>query len=148
MNPVEGNERFRNSLRHLAELDGQPPTTNMGKVVWAWPQISAAFERGWRLSDVWSALRKDGIEMSYRSFGVYVHRIRRRLARKAPVEARPVPLAQLTPDAPSAAPTEPATPVSRSPVTDPYASAREQRRLKRESGFEYDPFSVNKHLLE
>jgi hypothetical protein len=147
MNPVEGNERFRNSLRHLAELDGQPPTTNMGKVVWAWPQISAAFERGWRLSDVWSALRKDGIEMSYRSFGVYVHRIRRRLARNAPVEVTSV-LRQPAPSAPSAAPTERATPVSRSPVTDPYASAREQRRLKRESGFEYDPFSVNKHLLE
>jgi hypothetical protein len=46
------------------------------------------------------------------------------------------------------APVGPAKSAPSTPVTDPYASAREQRKLKQESGFEYDPFSNNKNLLE
>jgi hypothetical protein len=141
MSPDGAEKRANNSLRHLAELPGMPPATTAGKVLWAWPQISAALERGWRLCDVWSALRKDGIEMPYVHFRVYVCRIRQRLARKATAGAMPSPAAQPTPVAP--AKSAPLT-----PVTDPYASAREQRKRKRESGFEYDPFSNNKNLLE
>jgi hypothetical protein len=141
MSPDGGEKRANNSLRHLAELPGLPPATAAGKVLWAWPQISAALERGWRLCDVWSALRKDGIEMPYVHFRVYVYRIRQRLARKATAGARPSLAAQPAPVAPA----KPAPPPA---VTDPYASAREQRKRKRESGFEYDPFSNNKNLLE
>ena len=57
MSPDGGEKRANNSLRHLAELPGLPPATTAGKVLWAWPQISAALERGWRVCDVWSALR-------------------------------------------------------------------------------------------
>ena len=141
MSPDGGEKLSSQSLRHLAELPGIPPATTAGKVLWAWPQISAALERGWRLCDVWSALRKDGIEMPYVHFRVYVYRIRQRLARKATAGAMPSPAAQPAPVAPA----ESAPPT---PVTDPYASAREQRKRKRESGFEYDPFSNNKNLLE
>jgi len=141
MSPDGGEKLANNSLRHLAELPGLPPATTAGKVLWAWPQISAALERGWRLCDVWSALRKDGIEMPYVHFRVYVYRIRQRLARKATAGAMSSPAVQPAPvtTAKSAPPTT---------ITDPYASAREQRKLKQESGFEYDPFSNNKNLLE
>ena len=143
MSPDGGEKLSNKSLRHLAELPGIPPATIAGKVLWAWPQISTALERGWRLCDVWSALRKDGIEMPYVHFRVYVHRIRQRLARKAAAGARTpsVVPAQPTPVAPAKSAPPPA-------VTDPYASAREQRKRKQESGFEYDPFSNNKNLLE
>jgi hypothetical protein len=79
--------------------------------------------------------------MPYVHFRVYVYRIRQRLARKATAGARPSQAAQPAPVAPakSAPPTT---------ITDPYASAREQRKRKQESGFEYDPFSNNKNLLE
>jgi hypothetical protein len=138
----DGTEKLSNkSLRHLAELPGTPPATTAGKVLWAWPQITAALERGWRLCDVWSALRKDGIEMPYVHFRVYVYRIRQRLARKAAAGARPGSVVPLAPVAPAKS----APPAA---ITDPYASAREQRKRKREYGFEYDPFSNNKNLLE
>jgi len=87
--------------------------------------------------------------MSYRSFGVYVHRIRRRLARKAPVESK----------AGSAGAADARRAIRRADrarntsvsfaATDPYASAREQRRLKRESGSNTTPFpSTNTYSNE
>jgi hypothetical protein len=34
-----------------------------------------------------------------------------------------------------------------SPPTDPFNNLREQREKKEQSGFEYDPFSINKDLV-
>jgi hypothetical protein len=103
------------------------------------------------MSDVWSALREDGIEVPYDHFRVYVSRIRRRIARSSiPPPAAPAPIgvqANSGQDASSntesaAAPTTPSAPA------DPYSAVRAQRRLKQQSGFEYDPFSSDKDLLE
>jgi hypothetical protein len=68
--------------------------------------------------------------MPYNQFRVYVSRIRRR--KEASLRL---------PAAPERPPDQPAT-------NDPYMGIREQRKLKRRTGFEYDPFSTDKDLLE
>jgi hypothetical protein len=153
MNPDGGDKRSAKSLRHLAELLGKPPATTTGKVIWAWPQISAALQRGWRTFEVWSALREDGIEIQYDQFRVYLSRVRRRLARlsaqraQAPTQDTPEPHSEA--EVPStSAPQPPAAPPSPPTPADPYSGVREQRQRKRQSGFEYDPFSSDKDLLE
>ncbi len=142
MKPDENEKRSAKSLRRLANLAGEPPTTGTGKVVWAWPQISAALQRGWRMFDVWSALREDGIEIPYDSFRVYVSRLRR--GRIPAARTIPTPAIEPTPPVPEA----PAQPVAPPSATDPYAGIREQRKLKQQTGFEYDPFSTNKDLFK
>ena len=150
MNPDGSDKRSAKSLRRLGALPGIPPATTAGKVLWAWPQIWAALQRGWRMCDVWSALREDGIEVPYDHFRVYVSRIRRRMARSSmlpPAQASTGVKADSEQTASSntesaAALTTPSAPV------DPYSAVRAQRRLKQQSGFEYDPFSSDKDLLE
>jgi hypothetical protein len=96
--------------------------------------------------DVWSALREDGIEVPYDHFRVYVSRIRRRMARSStppPAQASTDPGQAADPKTES---TVAAVPPSAPP--DPYSAVRAQRRLKQQSGFEYDPFSSDKDLLE
>ena len=119
-------------LLRLGSLPQQPPPSKTGKVVWAWPKIVDALNAGWRLSQVWEALREDGIEMPYNQFRVYVSRIRRR---KVTVTPQPSPPMR------SPAPAE-------TTASDPYSTIRKQRKLKHRSGFEYDPFSTDKDLLE
>ena len=151
MNPDGSDKRSAKSLRRLGALPGIPPATTAGKVLWAWPQIWAALQRGWRMFDVWSALREDGIEVPYDHFRVYVSRIRRRMARSS----MPPPAAQAPTEAQASSghiadrgseSTVAAGPPSAS--VDPYSAVRAQRRLKQQSGFEYDPFSSDKDLLE
>ena len=140
---TDGKGRPAKSLPNLASLPTNPPTTSTGKVAWAWPKISAALQAGWRMHDVWSALQADGVDIPYKQFRVYVSRLRRRFVQSppAPVPTKPTP--EPTPTVP-ATPAKPAAPSA----TDPYAGIREQRKLKRQGGFEYDPFSTDKDLLK
>jgi hypothetical protein len=101
--------------------------------------------------DVWSALREDGIEVPYDHFRVYVSRIRRRMARSS----MPPPAAQAPTEAQASSGhiadrgSESAMAAAPPPApADPYSAVRAQRRLKQQSGFEYDPFSSDKDLLE
>jgi hypothetical protein len=144
MNPDGSDKRSSKSLRHLGALPGIPPATTAGKVLWAWPQIWAALQRGWRMFDVWSALREDGIEVPYDHFRVYVSRIRRRMARSS------MPPPASTDPGQAADPKTESTMAAAPPSApgDPYSAVRAQRRLKQQSGFEYDPFSSDKDLLE
>ena len=121
------------ALPRLESLPQQPPPSMTGKVVWAWPKIVDALNAGWRLGQIWEALKEDGIEMPYNQFRVYVSRIRRR---KASISLQP------------ASPTASAQPAEEAVNSDPYAGIRKQRKLKRRTGFEYDPFSTDKDLLE
>jgi hypothetical protein len=151
MNPDGSDKRSSKSLRHLGALPGIPPATTAGKVLWAWPQISAALQRGWRMANVWAALREDGIEVPYDHFRVYVSRIRRRLARSSmppPAAQTPTGVQANFGQAATASIESAAPPTSPAPTADPYSAVRAQRRLKQQSGFEYDPFSSDKDLLE
>ena len=133
MNRSKDERSAPKTLLRLESLPQQPPPSNTGKVIWAWPKIVNALNAGWRLSQIWEALREDGIEMPYNQFRVYVSRIRRRKLTVAPQPVSPPTDAQ-TPAEPTA--------------SDPYSGIRKQRNLKHRSGFEYDPFSTDKDLLE
>ena len=126
-----------------------PPATAAGKVLWAWPQILAALQRGWRMSDVWSAMREDGIEVPYDHFRVYVSRIRRRIARQSIQLTAPLAQSEVQANLGKAAsPNSESTMPGPPAAADPYLAVRAQRKLKQQSGFEYDPFSSDKDLLE
>jgi hypothetical protein len=156
-----------NPPQHLAALSEQPPASGTGKVVWAWPWIEAALARGWGVREIWRALEADGLAIPFDQFRVYVPRVWKRMARQQEQQQRQQPAQPTTPPpqqirAPALQPpaltpsstraASPPTPPNAQPaphqVHDPYASAREQRRRKASSGFEYDPFSINKNLLE
>jgi hypothetical protein len=90
-----------------------------------------------KLREVWEAARLDGLEIPYPQFRVYVSRLRRK--QKKPSQSLPQP-----------PPTH--TSVGRGEAdpsrSDPFRNLREQREKKQQSGFEYDPFSINKNFID
>jgi hypothetical protein len=75
--------------------------------------------------------------MSYAQFRVCVSRLRRRRHRKLPEQCRNnrhSRRTQITGPDPSR--------------SDPFRNLREQREKKQQSGFEYDPFSINKNFID
>jgi hypothetical protein len=108
----------------------------MGQVVAAWEEIEAGLATGMKLREVWEAAKLDGLEIPYPQFRVYVSRLRRRSQRSS--ASAPVPPLTLT----NGLHELPAP-----PPPDPFNNLREQREKKQQSGFEYDPFSINKNLI-
>ena len=89
-----------------------------------------------KLREVWEAAKLDGLEIPYPQFRVYVSRLRRR-------QRRPTSAPQPPPALTNAERGLPAP-----PPPDPFSNLREQREKKKQSGFEYDPFSINKNLID
>jgi hypothetical protein len=123
-------------LVHLRSLLSVLPATNTGQVTAAWGQIEAGLARGMKLREVWEAAKLDGLQIPYPQFRVYVSRLRRR--RQLPPTSAPQPPPALTN-------VEPGLPV---PPPDPFRNLREQREKKKNAGFEYDPFTINKNLID
>ncbi len=88
------------------------------------------------LKEVWEAARKDGFEMSYAQFRVYISRLRRRRQPPSPSPRQPQPTVTSA-DSGSPAPA----------TSDPFRNLREEREKKEKSGFDFDPFSMNKNLI-
>jgi hypothetical protein len=86
-----------------------------------------------KLREVWDAAKLDGLAIPYPQFRVYVSRIRRRQRRSTSTPQPPQPT-DVARELPAAAP-------------DPFRNLREQREKKKQSIFEYDPFSINKNLI-
>jgi hypothetical protein len=135
-NPPPRRSKTRSGLVNLRSLLSVQPATSTGQVTAAWEEIEAGLARGMKLREVWEAARLDGLEIPYPQFRVYVSRIRRRSQRSR--TSGPQPADALTNE-------EHGLPVP-SP-TDPFNNLREQREKKDRSGFEYDPFSINKNLI-
>ena len=112
------------------------PATNTGHVTAAWDEIERGLARGMKLREVWEAAKLDGLEIPYPQFRVYVSRLRRRRQRLS--TSAPQTLPALTS-------VERGLPV---PPPDPFSNLREQREKKKNAGFEYDPFSINKNLID
>lgn len=136
--PKPRRRKSRSDLVHLHSLPSTQPATKIGQVIWAWAEIEAGLTAGMKLKEVWTAASHDGIEMSYVQFRVCVSRLRRRHHR-APPSVPEQPLSQQT-NADNGSPDP-----SRS---DPFRNLREQREKKQQSGFEYDPFSMNKNFID
>ena len=136
-NPPPRRRKTRSDLVHLRSLLTVQPATNTGQVTAAWGEIEAGLARGMKLREVWEAAKLDGLEIPYPQFRVYVSRLRRRRQRSSTLRhrnRRP----QLVND-------ERGLPAP--PPPDPFNNLREQREKKEQSGFEYDPFSINKNLI-
>lgn len=95
----------------------------------------AGLAAGMKLKEVWEAATKNGIDTSYAQFRVYISRLRRRQRSNI----APLP-PQLIGNAASS---------EHLPQPDPFRNLREQREKKKKAaGFEYDPFSINKNLID
>lgn len=114
------------------------PQSKAGKVLWVWPEIVAGLDAGWKLKDIWKAALQDGIEMTYKEFTVYVSRIRRKKNRLPPQDR----------DEPHSRFRSTETSLPSSEGADPFQNIRQQREKKRIGGFEFDPFSDNKGLID
>ena len=135
-NPQSRRRKPRMDLVHLRTLLSTQPATGTGQVVAAWKEIEAALLRGMKIRQVWEAAKLDGLDVPYNQFRVYVSRLRRR--RLPALASEPSRPASTGADISS----RPAPPPS-----DPFRNLREQREKKEKSGFEYDPFSINKNLI-
>jgi hypothetical protein len=105
-------------------------------VIWAWAEIEAALAVGIKLKEIWEAAGRDGLEMSYAQFRVYVSRLRRR-RQLSKTREQPPPASGAVDNHDDGLP---------APPSDPFRNLREQRKKKKHSVFEYDPFSINKNL--
>lgn len=113
------------NLRALSETK---PRTKFGQVLRAWPQIQMSLDGGRTMSEVWQALRLDGIETTYGQFRTYAWRIRKRLGSRQEQQNRPE------------SGTEEQNPLAAgvTPKPDPLANIRREQRRKLTSGFNYD----------
>ena len=135
-NPPPRRRKTSSDLVHLRSLLSRLPATNTGQVTAAWGEIEAGLARGMKLREVWEAAKLDGLEIPYPQFRVYVSRLRRRLQRSSSTPSQPQP--ELT---------HGEAPVISQPTPDPFSNLREQRE-KKKAGFDYDPFSNNKSLID
>jgi hypothetical protein len=135
--PQSGRRRSRSDLVHLRSLPSAQPATKIGQVTCAWGEIEAGLAAGMKLKEVWEAARKDGIDTSYAQFRVYIFRLRCRRQRSS------------TAPFPPPAVGNGASSHTDSPQRDPFSNLREQRERKKvDAGFEYDPFSINRNLID
>jgi len=130
--PQPRGRKSRSDLIHLRSLPSTQPATKIGQVIWAWAEIEAGLDAGMKLKEVWEAASRDGLEMSYGQFRVYISRLRRRRRQTTAISQPPPPIAN----------GEPGPPVP--PSADPFRNLREQREKKKQTTFEYDPFSMSK----
>ena len=135
-NPPPRRRKTSSDLVHLRSLLTVLPATNTGQVTAAWGEIEAGLARGMKLREVWEAAKLDGLEIPYPQFRVYVSRVRRRRQESSTSATRARP---------ALVNGEPGVPAPQPP--DPFNNLREQREKKEQSGFEYDPFSINKNLI-
>jgi hypothetical protein len=117
----------------LRSLLSVPPETATAQVTAAWGEIEAGLARGMKLTEVWEAAKLDGLEIRYPQFRVYVSRLRRR-QRGSSTPQLPLLSTNVEQSLPN-------------PPPDPFRNLREQREKKKQSIFEYDPFSINKNLI-
>ena len=117
-------------MPHLRELEKMAPRTAIGRVVAAWPHIRANLAAGKKLREVYMSAARDGIDLPYAQFRVYVHRLRKRDQQcslppgsgRRPTQAGRVGGVQQQPSA----------------RVDPLRSLRELR--EKTKSFEYNPF--------
>jgi len=135
-NPPPRRRKASSDLIHLRSLLSLQPATNAGKVISAWEEIERGLARGMKLREVWEAEKLDGLEIPYPQFRVYVSRLRRRQQRSTSASQPPPTLTSVERGVPDP------------PPPDPFRNLREQREKKKQAEFEYDPFSINKSLID
>ena len=127
--------KARSELVHLRSLLSVLPATSTGQVTAAWDKIEAGLARGMKLREVWEAAKLDGLQIPYPQFRVYVSRLRRRSQRSSTFAPQPPPTDKRRAWAASSA--------TRSIQESARATGEKEKRR-----IEYDPFSINKNLID
>ena len=133
-------------LSRLRSLSAEKPTTKMGQIRWAWPEIQAALAAGHTLQLIHKRLNEIGIGIGYRTLSLYIGRLERRQASARTHYIAAASQTRKTESSGLAARGAEGTAVESAP--DPFANIRQEREKKKSAGFEYDAFSINKRLLE
>jgi hypothetical protein len=137
---AELRRRKKASLVNLRSLPTEEPVTATGRVMWIWPEIQTALATGKTVGEIWKAAQRDGINIPYPHFRVYVSRLRRR---ERLHYQRSLPNAD--PRCNVIAAEESLVPNAH--ASDPFHNLRAQREKKQGTSFEYDPFSIRKDLI-
>jgi hypothetical protein len=133
-------------LSALHGLKQQLPQSKIGAMIALLPEIRELRRQGHTGKAIWQALGRDGINMSYGVFRVYLGRARRRvgISYDAPKASLPVPqLDGLDQDSgPITVPAR-AIPCGR----DPFAGVRQKRKQSAGERFDYDALTPLKEDL-
>jgi hypothetical protein len=78
----------------LRTLRAEKPSSQMGQLRWAWPEVKAALEHGHSLTTVHQRLAEVGIEIPYRRLSFYIGRLRREEAENHASRAAAAPAGQ------------------------------------------------------
>jgi len=112
-------------LTRLRAMEKERPSTKLGQVRQAWPEIQRLLAAGHRLKDICARLNEIGIDIGYARLSDYVNRLRR----ESPPQGQAV-----TPPAPAAP-----APVERGSDFDPLSNFK--RSMANRPGFDYKPFN-------
>jgi len=134
-------------LRAFAALKVALPATKIGAMVALFPEIRRLQRQGHKTRAIWESLRKDGIDVSYDLFRVYLGRIRRRLERDDARLVVGTALDQVPGNGRDHALAEPTRSVPDGPQADPFAAIRQGRGKKAKERFDYDPLTPLKEDL-
>jgi hypothetical protein len=137
-------------LTRLRDLMTEKPTTKMGQIRWAWPEIQAALAVGHTLHCVHKRLEEIGIAVGYRTLSLYIGRLKREQAQKcSPEIITATRQSGKTESRLCSGVLETRRGEAIGETTqDPFANIRREREKKKKAGFAYDAFSTNKNLLE
>jgi hypothetical protein len=120
---------MNSEMPNLHALRKTRARTTISQVVAAWAIIRSNLAASKKLREVYEAAVRDGLELPYDQFRVYIHRLRKRDLRRGWFPgANQGPQLRQTVGVPQQGRPAPA---------DPLRNLREQRAKKR--GFEYDP---------
>jgi hypothetical protein len=143
----QGDEGRTQDLRAFKALKAALPATKIGAVVALLPEIRHLQRQGHKTRAIWESLQRDGIDMSYELFRVYLGRARRRLERNDPRLATGVAQEQTAASAVGQTPPEGTRLASDGRPTDPFAAIRQGRGQKVKERFDYDPLTPLKEDL-
>src|SRR6516165_10686613 len=130
-------------LMRLHDLSAEKPTTKMGQIRWAWPEIQAALAAGHTLQRVHERLDEIGIEIDYRTLSLYIGRLERKQALEHSRRITAAQTAEKTEPPASLRGTQSSSvTVSLPPAQDPFANIRREREKKKGAAFEFDAFST------
>jgi hypothetical protein len=143
----QGNERRNQDLQAFKALKAALPATKIGAVVALFPEIRHLQRQGHKTRAIWESLQRDGIDMSYELFRVYLGRARRRLERNNPRPPTGVALEQTPGFAVGKTPPAGTRSASDGRQTDPFEAIRQTRGQKVKERFDYDPLTPMKEDL-
>jgi hypothetical protein len=143
----QANEGRAQNLQAFKALKAALPATKIGAVVALFPEIRHLQRQGHKTRAIWESLQRDGIDMSYELFRVYLGRARRRLERNNPRPPAGVALEQTAGCAVGQTSPEGTRSPSDGRQTDPFAAIRQTRGQKMKERFDYDPLTPLKEDL-